>query len=326
MKGQYINEIILGTEYELMADFKVGLNFVARNLPIIIEDMSVDGGNTYFIANPGEDFSGDAQDLRDAAMNETNPDLAALYEARADQLDAVKNFDKPVRDYQGIQFTAQQRFSKNAMLLASYTYSRSKGNFPGLFSTETGQLDPNLTSMYDLPDLMSNRYGAMGLDRPHLLKIDGFYQFDLKAAGIVTLGASVRGQSGLAYNALARHIDYGVDESYLLPRGSVGRAPFTTTADIKATYGRRIGKDQRIEVFADVFNLFNSQEQTDTDERYTQDISDPIVGGDFSDLEHAKTKNRAGSLATTPFQNKNYGNLNARQAPRSIRFGLRYSF
>lgn len=326
MKGQYINEIILGTEYELMADFKVGLNFVARNLPIIIEDMSVDGGNTYFIANPGEDFSSDAQDLRDAAMNETNEDLAALYEARAEQLDAVKNFDKPVRDYQGIQFTAQQRFSKNAMLLASYTYSRSKGNFPGLFSTETGQLDPNLTSMYDLPDLMSNRYGAMGLDRPHLLKIDGFYQFDLKAAGIVTLGASVRGQSGLAYNALARHIDYGVDESYLLPRGSVGRAPFTTTADIKATYGRRIGKDQRIEVFADVFNLFNSQEQTDTDERYTQDISDPIVGGDFSDLEHAKTKNRAGSLATTPFQNKNYGNLNARQAPRSIRFGLRYSF
>ena len=29
---------------------------------------------------------------------------------------------------------------------------------------ETGQLDPNLTSLYDLADLMANRYGPMGLE------------------------------------------------------------------------------------------------------------------------------------------------------------------
>ena len=36
-----------------------------------------------------------------------------------------------------------QRPTKNSLILASYTYSKEQGNFPGLFSTETGQLDPN---------------------------------------------------------------------------------------------------------------------------------------------------------------------------------------
>mgnify|MGYP003429396585 CR=1 FL=1 len=138
------------------------------------------------------------------------------------------------------QITANQRPSSRSLLQASYTYSRSKGNFPGLFSTETGQLDPNLTSMYDLPDLMANRYGAMGLDPPHSLKLDGFYQFDLKKAGLVVLGASFRGQSGLAHNALAGHFAYGADESYMLARGSTNRSPFTWPTDLSATRVLRV--------------------------------------------------------------------------------------
>jgi NADH dehydrogenase/NADH:ubiquinone oxidoreductase subunit G len=312
-----------------MADFKIGANFVARNMPVVIEDMSTDGGNSYIIGNPGEDFSSDAADLRAqaAAVMATNPDLAALYEARAVNLDNISILDKPIRDYQALQLTAQQRFSKNAMLLASYTYSRSMGNYPGLFSTETGQNDPNLTSLYDLPELMTNRYGAMGLDRPHLLKVDGFYQFDLKKAGLITMGASLRSQSGIAHNVLGAHWAYQQGESYLLPRGSGNRSPWTWTTDIKASYGRRIGKDQTIDVFMDVFNLFNNQEEADNDEIYTRNNANPIVGGDFSDLKHSKTLDIGGAeVNATPVLNKNFENLNARQAPLSMRFGLRYTF
>jgi hypothetical protein len=331
LKGQYTDELILGGEYELMADFKMGLNFVARNMPRVVEDSSTDGGAHYLIVNPGEDFSADAEAVRAQAMavEATNPELAGLLNARADVLDQISSFDKPIRDYQAIQITAQQRFSKRAMLLASYTYSRSKGNYPGLFSTETGQLDPNLTSLYDLPELMSNRYGAMGLDRPHNLKVDGYYQFDLKKAGVLTMGGSFRGISGIPHNTLVAHALYGADESYLLPRGSANRSPFTTTLDVKATYGRRIGKDQSIEVFADIFNLFNMQDQTDADERYSVSFADPIVGGDLSDLPHAKVQSRRtanAAAANSPIVNRNFGNLNARQFPRSFRFGLRYSF
>jgi outer membrane receptor protein involved in Fe transport len=336
-KGQYIDEGILGAEYELMADFKMGVNYVHRSLPVAIEDMSTDGGTTYFVANPGESFDDEAQEWDDkatAAMAtcDANPDavecgLVEVYQLRADNMRTIKDLDKPVRNYDAIQITANQRFSKSAMLLASYTYSRSVGNFPGLFSTETGQLDPNLTSMYDLPDLMANRYGAMGLDRPHSLKVDGFYQFDFKKAGLVVLGASFRGQSGIPHNALGAHWAYQQGESYLLPRGAANRSPFTWTTDVKATYGRRVTKDQTIEAFVDVFNLFNNQEELDSDEIYTRNNANPVVGGEFADLRHSKTLDVGGmEVNSTPIVNKNYGNLNARQAPLSVRFGLRYTF
>ena len=333
MEGQYIDELILGGEYEVFADFKVGFNYVNRMLPRVIEDLSTDGGANYIIANPGEDFSGEADDLRQQAMDvladndPENDGLAGLYEARAGVLDTVVNLDKPIRRYDGVQITANHRFSKNAMLLGSYTYSRSKGNFPGLFSTETGQLDPNLTSLYDLPELLANRNGPLGLDRPHLLKVDGFYQFDLKEAGIVILGGSFRGQSGIAHNTLGSHWGYGPQESYILPRGSANRSPFVWSGDLKATYGRNIGKAQRVEIFADIFNVFNNQDETDNDEAYTADNMNPIVGGDTSELAHSKSIDGGGAEQNfTPVKNKNYGKLNARQAPRQIRFGLRYTF
>ncbi|HVV86452.1 MAG TPA: TonB-dependent receptor [Kofleriaceae bacterium] len=328
-RGQYISEGILGAEYELMQDFKMGVNYVHRNLPVAIEDMSTDGGTTYFVANPGENFDDEAADWDKKAddVMATDPDLADVYRTRASNLRSIKNLDKPQRNYDAIQITANQRFSKNAMLLASYTYSRSFGNYPGLFSTETGQLDPNLTSMYDLPDLMANRYGPMGLDRPHSLKVDGFYQFDFKKAGLLILGASFRGQSGIAHNTLAGHWAYGLDESYLLPRGSANRSPFTWTADLQVDYGRKINKTQSLEAFVDVFNLFNNQAELDADERYTTSNANPIVNGDASDLKHSKTLDVSGmQVNSSPVLDKNYGNLNDRQAPLSVRFGLRYTF
>jgi hypothetical protein len=323
LKGQYIQELIIGGEYELMPDFKLGLNYVHRDLPVVIEDVSTDGGGTYLIANPGENFDAAAADLRRQAEMEADPDRAAVLAYRADLLEAVKTFDKPVRNYDALQVTANQRFSKNALLLASYTYSRSFGNFPGLFSTETGQLDPNLTSMYDLADLMANRYGPLGLDRPHNLKIDGFYQFDLKEAGLVVLGASLRAQSGLAQNTLGRHVFYGNGESYLLPRGAIARSPATWQADVKATYGRRIGKN-RLDAFVDVFNLFNNQDEVRVDEIYTFQSVNPVVGGTMEDLRHAKSLESGG--LSTPAVNPNFGNTSRRQAPLSVRFGMRFTF
>jgi hypothetical protein len=334
LEGQYIQELVLGSEYELAPDFKMGVSYIHRTLPVAIEDISVDGGNHYLIANPGSDASDAAAETqaeadRLRAMGED--ELADLFESRAAQLAYVGEFDKPIRNYDALQVTANQRPTKNSLLLGSYTYSRSKGNYPGLFSTETGQLDPNLTSLFDLPDLMANRFGPLGHDRPHLVKLDGFYQFDLKNAGILTLGASFRAQSGIAHNALAAHPTYGPDESYLVSRGAIRRSPVTWEADVKTQYGRKLGKDMRLELFADIFNLFNNQEETDIDETYTRDDVVPIVGGEQIDLDHAKISSTdvlgvSYMQNATPAVNKNFGRLSARQAPLSMRFGLRLTF
>ena len=334
LQGQRTDEIILGAEFEIMPDLTVGASYTHRTMPMVIEDISTDGGNTYLITNPGHSFDDEAADLMAQAnelMMSSDPKevaLGELYAHRAEQLLYVKEFEKPVRDYDALTITAKQRPSRNSLLQASYTYSVNKGNYPGLFSTETLQQDPNLTSLYDLPELMANRYGFLGHDRPHNLKIDGFYAFDFKKAGALITGASWRTQSGIPHNALGAHPAYGSSESYLLPRGSVPRSPVQSTADVHLSYKYSFSKNTTLEGFVDIFNLFNNQGEVDVDETYTFDSAIPIAGGTPEDLKHIKGIDplTLQDTNTTVVKNKNFRNVNVRTAPRQVRLGFRLTF
>jgi hypothetical protein len=334
LQGQRTDEVIVGAEYEIMPDLTVGASYQHRSLPSVIEDISTDGGNTYLITNPGHNFDDEADKLMAQAeqlMASSDPNdqaLGELYAHRAEQLSFVKEFDKPVRNYDALTLTAKNRPTRSSLLQASYTYSVSKGNYPGLFSTETLQEDPNLTSLYDLPELLANRYGFMGLDRPHNFKVDGFYAFDFKKAGALIVGASWRTQSGIPHNALAAHPAYGPGESYLLPRGSGERSPVTSTADTHLSYRYPISKDTAVEAFVDVFNLFDQQDELDQDETYTFDSAIPVAGGTPEDLMHVKAIDAGTTLETntTVTPNRNYGNVNVRTAPRTVRLGFRLTF
>lgn len=344
MQGQRTDEIIVGAEYEIMPDLKFGATYQRRTLANVIEDVSTDGGNNYLITNPGKNFDAEADKLMqqaDQLLMSSDPKQVALgnlYKSRAEQMYYVKEFEKPVRNYDGIVLTATQRPTKSSLILASYTYSVTKGNYPGLFSTETAQLDPNITSLYDLPDLMANRYGFLGHDRPHNLKVDGFYLFDLKKSGELVTGGSFRAQSGVPHNALGAspHAGYGQGESYLLPRGALSRSPVTTQVDVRIGYGYRLNKNTKLEGFLNVFNLFNSQEQLLQDENYTLDAANPILGGTGVDLPHLKTLDpeTGQELNVTPIKNPNFrrtGTNNGavvgpQQAPRAFQIGFRLTF
>ncbi|HVK89289.1 MAG TPA: TonB-dependent receptor [Kofleriaceae bacterium] len=342
LKAQRTDELVFGAEYQILPEFKVGANFVHRTLPTVIEDISFDGANTYLITNPGSNYDAEAEALQpqaDMLLASSDPQeraLGQIYQNRIDSMKRIKYADKPTRNYDAIQLTATQRPTRNSLLLASYTFSRSKGNYPGLFSTETGQPDPNITTMYDLPELMANRYGALGLDRPHLFKIDGFYMFDLKKAGAVTVGASLRAQTGIPHQVLGAHPVYGEGESYILPRGAGTRSEMLKQADVRLTYGYRVNKTTNIEAFVNIFNMFNSQVQLNQDENYTFDSVNPIVGGDSRDLQHVKTVDGLSGteVNVTPAKNQNFGNTGAntgyittvQQAPRALQLGFRVTF
>ena len=327
--GQYTDELVVGAEYELLSDVKVGLTYTHRTIPNVIEDMSSDNATNYLIANPGKNYDSAAADLEKRAMTATangNAALAASLNQEAQSLRFIKNFDPPSRNYDAVTLRAEQRPSRQSLLIASYTYSVERGNYPGLFSTETNQLDPNITSLYDLPDLMANRYGPLGLDRPHNIKVDGFYQFDFKELGLLTVGSSIRAQSGIAHNALAAHPVYGDGESYLLPRGSISRSPLTTNVDLHVSYGRRLDKNVTIEGFFRAFNLIDTQDELNVDENYTFDNALPIVGGDMNDLKHAKSLTNNVTQNTTLVKNPNFDHTNTLTAPRSFQFGMRLTF
>lgn len=319
--GQYLDELVIGGEYELLNDLKVGAAYIYKGLGRAIEDISIDGGTTYVIANPG-------QIDEDAVMEQL--ENGEISQEVADNLLASANFDVPTRTYNALQLTAEKRFSRDLMIQASYTYSRLEGNHPGLFSPETGQLDPNLTSMYDLPELMANRTGRLAADRPHNLKIDGYYRLEAKKIGFFNFGTSVRAASGIPHNVLGAHSSYGADESYILPRAAAARSPFTTQFDVQAAYGRQLSKTVQLQAFLQVFNVFNQQAGIDVSERYTRDVVNPIVGGDENDLAHAKElQNSAGSdrvFNNVLEKNPNFGNIITRQAPLTMRFGMRLTF
>jgi hypothetical protein len=334
LEGQRTDEIILGAEYEVIPDLTVGANYVHRTLPTVIEDISTDGGNNYLITNPGKSFDSEAESLQKKAetlMASSDPQdqaLGELYSLRAEQMAYVDQFQKPIRAYDGLQLIARQRPTKHSLLLASYTYSKTRGNYPGLFSTETTQEDPNLTSLYDLPELMANRYGPLGHDRPHLFKLDGFYLFDLKQAGQITVGASWRTQSGIPHSALATHVIYGDRESFLLPRGAMPRSPVTNNMDVRLAYGYKLNKTTTLEGFINVFNLFDTQEELENDEQFTLDAAQPVIDGTVEDLNHVKSIDFATGqeLNTTIKKVGNFGNTTKRISPRNVQIGFRLTF
>jgi outer membrane receptor protein involved in Fe transport len=322
--AQYLDEIVVGGEYEVLPDLKIGGSYIRRDLGRVIEDVSTDGGITYIIANPGDVDEDAIADLRSEAMAAGDEFDQRFLNYKANAFEGVGLFDKPKRTYNAFQVTAERRFTRSFFLSASYTYSETRGNYPGLFSHETGQLDPNLTSLYDLPELMANRYGNLGADRPHLAKLDGFYRLNLEDQniGFFTFGASARASSGLPINTLGTHAAYGADESYVLQRGSAGRMALTTRFDTHVAYGRSLSAGTRLEAFIDVFNIFNQQPEVKVDESYTFEAVNPIVGGDEDDLTHLKVVGEG----RQPELNPNFGNTSKRQAPLSARFGLRLLF
>jgi len=331
IKAQYLDELLGGVEYELLDDLKIGIAVQHRTLGRVIEDVSTDGADTYIIANPGSWPEGEEHKMEDqidgvdtmpgnGAVDACNPvtDPATAPQGdidcnrltnQLDQFKGIRIFDKPSRNYNSLQFTVTRRFSKHLYLQGSYTYSRTTGNYPGLFSANNGQVDPNISSQYDLIELLANRNGPLQTDRPHYIKVDGYYKFDLKKAGLITVGGRFR---------------------------ALGRNPFEHSLDMQFSYQRSLPKGMNVEVFADVYNIYNRQGTRGVDDTYafnfSGNASNPIVGGTYEDLIWAKGVDRNGSeindmgVAPPLRRNPNFGNTNARYSPLSVQFGLRLTF
>ena len=341
IKAQYMDEFVAGAEFQLADDLKFGVVYQNRWLGRVIEDVSTDGAETYVIANPGEWSDRDETALSDRIARADDPTVRGRLQRQLDMFRGIRRFDRPARNYGAIEVSLSRRFARGLYTTASYTLSRTEGNFPGSVSYDNGQVDPNISSQYDLIELLANRRGRLPQDRPHSIKLDAFYRFDLGALDALTVGSRIRAVSGIPTQALGAHYLYGPNESFLLPRGQLGRSELETSVDLKLTYGRKLPRGMTAELFVDVFNLFNSQATFDVDNTYapairqaTPDSSggtpnnvNPISGGTYSDLIFAKAIDGAGSETAVPTgRNPNFHRTTSRYAPSSAQIGFRLSF
>jgi outer membrane receptor protein involved in Fe transport len=289
---QSSDEFVLGGEYEVLADTRVGLSYTRRYMNDVIEDMSRNEATNYFIGNPGRGIASD--------------------------------FDKARRDYAALSLTLTRAFSEGWMAQASYTLSNLQGNYSGLYRPESGQLAPNVTSDFDLESLLENKDGPLPLDRRHRVQVYGSRQFELTKGLRLNLGLGYQGQAGTPINVQGAHYIYGSGLTFILPRGSGGTLPWVHTVDTRLSADVKLVRDMVATLSVDVFNLFNFQAATRVDEIWTANTVDAVLGGTFADIENGKLMQRGTN--TPAVKNPNFGNPIAYQPPRSVRFGMRVAF
>jgi outer membrane receptor protein involved in Fe transport len=298
-----IEEYAAGAEYEAIKGMVLGVRGVYRNYVNIIEDGSFDGGDTYFLFNPGRRAGGTTTEDKACA----DPAIGCFGPAR--------------RYYRAIEFTARKRLTRY-QFIASYTYSSLIGNYEGLFRNDNGQSDPNITSLFDLVTLLGNTYGRLPNDRPHQFKFNGTYETPIK----LMVSGNFYVQSGVPFNQLIPDVAYGNNEGFGLPRGtavvpavaqqqpgfpnvvdSVGdrRTPITTNLDLGFYYPLKVWNEKELRFTADWFNVLNTQRAVTLDQTYSLN---------------------SGVTGIPPVLNPFYGSALLVQPPSQWRFGVKFTF
>ena len=288
IQAQSTDEFVAGGEYEIIPGGRGGLSYTKRWQNRIIEDMSLDNANTFFIGNPGYGIA--------------------------------SQYPKAYRDYDAITAYFTKEFRDEWLAQASYTWSYLRGNTGGVFVPGSGIIQANHSSDFDTPNLTANHGGPLPYDHRDDFRIFGAKDWVLSPHHRLSSGLSVRGTSGAPTNYIGADTNEGPGLTYILPRGSGQRLPWEFGSDLHLSYRFSEDKDKSITVSIDVFNLLNFQAATATDEIYT---NTPVnaTNGTLATLKDAN-----GNQVYKNQVNPNFGHPVQYQPPRTFRFGLRGTF
>ncbi len=247
LKAQYSREFVIGIERQIWKNLVIGARFQHRELGRVIEDIQLNRYTDIFI-NGTADFG-----------NYVVTNVDSRY----------PGFPDPTRTYNALEITATKRFSDNWQLQASYRYSTLEGVYEGLFNNDNGQSDPNITSKFDFPCLMSYDPalgytcvdGPLPTERRHLLRVFGSYAFDFG----LNVGLGLDVQSGTPLTGYGCLDLYGCNERLLTPRGDLGRTPTLINLDLHFDYAFHVSEGKRLQLIVDIFNILNSQKVTNYD-------------------------------------------------------------
>lgn len=330
------SEFTVEFQRELFRNSVFSARYLYRNVDSAIEDagfIAPNGSETYIIANPGEGLH--AQRLKELGYNKVA---------------------KPERKYNALQLEYNSRFWRQLSLGFNYTYSKLKGNYSGLASSdEGGRLSPGVNRFFDLPWVGFTATGQpdngpLATDRPHVFKYQGTYTLDWKGSSNST-DFTVFGfaESGIP---ITTYHDVMFIPIPATRRGDQGRTPLYTQTDLSLTHKYKFGRDNKYGIAIDlnVLNVFNEANVLSVDGNQTNfnwyilDVSS--VAADYVaatnvltstgvlniiDAERANTATGcqaySGSAAAGNFcNNQSYLKPNAFQGPRTIRFGFRFFF
>ena len=271
----YTDEALGGVEFEIARNVSVGVRYVHRTLPQILEDI----GQLPVVGYELDECGDTTVDYFITNVNASTPTVNC-------GLNSINSsFENPVHKYDALELTLNKNFSDNWGLIASYRYAKLKGNFEGFYRSDNGQSDPAISALFDFPT-NDPSYTAIGVpqygfggdiryqgttlgqgvlpnDRPHQVKLYGSY-----AWGGLNLGAGVNWGSGRSLTLLDANPIYQNageipdtlrGEGFQTVDGFKKRTAPDTAVDAHADYAIKINSKQRIVLMADAFNLTNRQ-------------------------------------------------------------------
>lgn len=336
IKPQYLDEFILGGEYNVSPLLKLSANFTYRKLGAVLEDVDFDGSGTYgsiiqqfcdtqtlaycnpeftpdvgsggyVLLNPGKDLIVDVADEDGNLQELTVPN-------------SFFKLPKAKRKYFAAEFKVDRNFDGVWGLHGSYVFSRSRGNYEGGVKSDNGQDDTGLTQDFDELGWTDGSYGYLPNHRAHTFKLYGNWA----PAKNLNIGFNALLQSprkfgcqgtyplddGRATSTLASswycnvqiaegNIDGTIDQP--VGRGSVFQSDWNKRIDLSFAYTIEFpGTDGGVTLRADIFNVFNFKSKLDFNE--FGDLDDPAVANPY------------------------YRRVQTYQTPRYIRFGISGKF
>ncbi len=316
-RSTYQDEFAGGFEFEAARNLSLGARYIHRTFGRVLEDIGTAafvlydqghpalGSVEYFITNPSEGFPA--------------------------TLDNVGAFENVEHTYDAVEVTANKSFADNWSLIASYRWSKLKGNFEGFFRNDNGQSDPAISSLFDFPtndpsytEIGVPQFGYRGDVRflgctltCDVLPNDRTHQFKLYANRTwsnFNIGMGFNAGSGRSLTPFTSNPNYvSGGEIPLQARGSgldtvdgfKDKSPTEITFDVNADYTIKMG-NQRIVLLVAAFNVFDRQEPTDYDNWDELQLGVPNLDAGLP------------TIGGSPFT--------AFQTPRQIRLGARFEW
>jgi TonB dependent receptor/Carboxypeptidase regulatory-like domain len=199
------------------------------------------------------------QDARTLPDGRTVP-IFVLTNGTASRRFMLTNPDGYSLTYNGLVMVAEKRPSHGWQATGSYTFSRATGLLAsGGASASDPQVStvapafPSATTFGRDPNNLTNAYGRLPNDRPHMFRLMG--TLDVPRTG-VTMGANLQHFSGKPWAATALvSLPQGDQRILLEPRGS-RRLSSQTLLDLRVSKALSVGH-ARVEFIFDVLNALN---------------------------------------------------------------------
>jgi len=261
LKAPYMHEFILGIDHELVRDFRLGLQFIAKINKNIVEDVDINNGYDpdatddqgrpiwlpFTFTDPG--FDGDW----DTTADNQEMTVYGLADYALTRTYFGANPPEAKRTYTAVVLTFDKRMSNRWQLQGSILYSAFKGNTDPGYSATEGE-----STMFDNPNVMINSYGHISFDRPLQIKLIGSVMLPMD----IVFTGYFQHRSGSAWRRTIDRVYFpssiDTQDTYVgvaAETDGTRRNPPYTMIDIRVEKSFTFGDFGKLSLYIDAFNL-----------------------------------------------------------------------